>query len=170
MENISRGTAFGDFVTIRIRTEVDAGRPGCKTTEYKRTDSPKDLPLPPFKCNVLRESLSVYSQNIPCATLKRWGFVGNLCISLDETVHTTLSFWQFQLLEYSIQTTVLSQIMHDKRANTLVRLMPSLWLQPMVPAYLQSVPFAKETQIYHIICKFADFLFAELICGSPSFA
>ncbi len=30
------------------------------------------LPSPPsFKCNVLRESLSVDSQNIPCATLKR---------------------------------------------------------------------------------------------------
>jgi hypothetical protein len=37
----------------------------CKTTEYNRIDSP------PCKCNVLRESLSVDSQNIPCATLKR---------------------------------------------------------------------------------------------------
>jgi hypothetical protein len=35
---------------------------------YKRRDSP----LPPFiKCNVLRESLSVDSQNIYCATEKR---------------------------------------------------------------------------------------------------
>jgi hypothetical protein len=49
---------------------------------YKSTDS---LPSPPsFRCNVLRESLSVDSQNIPCATLK--GVVGNLCISLVETI------------------------------------------------------------------------------------
>jgi hypothetical protein len=34
------------------------------------------LPSPPsFKCNVLRESLSVDSQNIPCATLKKGGRV-----------------------------------------------------------------------------------------------
>ncbi len=39
-------------------------------------------PLPPFKCNVLRESLSVDSQNIPSATLKEKGVVGNLYISL----------------------------------------------------------------------------------------
>jgi hypothetical protein len=36
-------------------------------------------------CNVLRESLSVDSQNIPCATLKRRGVLDNLCISLIET-------------------------------------------------------------------------------------
>ncbi len=36
---------------------------------------------PSFKCNVLRVSLSVGSQNIPCATLKRKGVVGNLYIS-----------------------------------------------------------------------------------------
>jgi hypothetical protein len=38
---------------------------------------------PSFKCNVLRESLSVDSQNIPCATLKEKGVVGNLYISLS---------------------------------------------------------------------------------------
>ena len=37
MENIRRGPAFGDFATILTR-EVDAGRHGCKTTEYKSTD------------------------------------------------------------------------------------------------------------------------------------
>jgi hypothetical protein len=47
---------------------VDTGRRNCETTEYKSTDS---LSPPSFKCNVLRESLSVDSQNIPCATLKR---------------------------------------------------------------------------------------------------
>jgi hypothetical protein len=37
------------------------------------------LPSPPsIKCNVLRESLSEDSQNIPCATLKRRGlWLGN---------------------------------------------------------------------------------------------
>jgi hypothetical protein len=51
-----------------IRIEVDAGQHGCKTTEYKSTDSL----LPPL-LNVLREGLSEDSQNIPCATLKRRG-------------------------------------------------------------------------------------------------
>jgi hypothetical protein len=37
MENISRGSTFGDFVTIRHRG-VDAGRRNCKTSEYKSTD------------------------------------------------------------------------------------------------------------------------------------
>ncbi len=39
---------------------------------------------PSFKCNLLCESLSVVSQSIPCATLKRRGswVPGNLCISL----------------------------------------------------------------------------------------
>ncbi len=56
---------------------VDAGRPGCKSTEC--TDY--RLPSPPsFKCNVLRENLSVDSQNIPCAPLK--GVVGNLCLKV----------------------------------------------------------------------------------------
>jgi hypothetical protein len=40
-------------------------------------------PLPPsIKCNVLRQSLAGDSQNIPCATLKRMGVVGNLYLSL----------------------------------------------------------------------------------------
>jgi hypothetical protein len=61
------------------RRGVDAGHHSCKTTEYKSTDSPL---LPFFKCNVLRESIYVNCQNIPCATLKKRGVVGNLCISL----------------------------------------------------------------------------------------
>jgi hypothetical protein len=40
---------------------VDVGRHShSKTTEYKSAGSP----LPPFKCNVLRESLSAESQNL----------------------------------------------------------------------------------------------------------
>jgi hypothetical protein len=51
-----------------------------RTQEYR-------IAYPPsFKCNVLRESLSVESQNIPCAALNRGGAVGNLCISLVATV------------------------------------------------------------------------------------
>jgi hypothetical protein len=70
MENISRGPSFGDFVTIlTMQRGVDAGHHGFKTTEYKSTDSPP----PSMKCNVLLESLSEDSQNIPCATLKSRG-------------------------------------------------------------------------------------------------
>jgi hypothetical protein len=49
------------------------------------------LPSPPsFKCNVLRESLSVDSQNIPCATLKRRG---SWVISVYLWVTTILLFF-----------------------------------------------------------------------------
>ncbi len=71
MENISRGPTFGDFVTIRTERSMQDGivarLQSTRVQEYK-------LPSPPFfKCNVLRESLSVDSQNIPCAILKRMG-------------------------------------------------------------------------------------------------
>jgi hypothetical protein len=59
IENISRGPTFGDFVTIRTEASMQ-----------------------PFKCNVLRESLSVGSNSIPCATLKKEKeVVGNVCVS-----------------------------------------------------------------------------------------
>jgi hypothetical protein len=74
-ENINRGPTFGDFVTI-------AGHHSCKTTDSQSTRVQSPL-SPSFKCNVLRDSLSVVSQNIPCATLKSRGVVGNLCISGD---------------------------------------------------------------------------------------
>jgi hypothetical protein len=66
MKNISRGPTFGDFVTISTEgsmQEVTVAR--LQVQEYR-------LPSPPsLKCNVLRESFSVDSQNIPCAALKR---------------------------------------------------------------------------------------------------
>ncbi len=72
---------------------VDEGHHSCKTTEHKITDSP---PPPSFKCNVLRESLSVDSQNIPCATLKRRGVVGNLRISLKRAPQAEPVFVNFK--------------------------------------------------------------------------
>jgi hypothetical protein len=48
---------------------VHARHYGYKSTEYKSTDSS----LPSIKCNVLRESRSEDSQNIPCAALKKRG-------------------------------------------------------------------------------------------------
>ncbi len=51
---------------------LDAGRHSSKTTEYRYKST--DSVFTSFKCNELRESLSVVdSQNIPCATLKRRG-------------------------------------------------------------------------------------------------
>jgi hypothetical protein len=65
MENISRGPTFRDFVTIRTEGSMqDVSVAGIQVQEYR---------LPPtlsFKCNVLCESLSVDSQNIPCPTLR----------------------------------------------------------------------------------------------------
>jgi hypothetical protein len=78
---VSSGPTYGGFVTI-----AQMGR--CRTSRLQDTGVQEyRLPSPPsFKCHlpVLRENLSVDSQNIPCATLKRrvsW-LVGNLCISL----------------------------------------------------------------------------------------
>ncbi len=66
MENISRGPNFGDFVTIRTDGSMqDVSIAGIQSTRVQTPLSPS------FKSNVLRESLSVDSQNIPCATLKR---------------------------------------------------------------------------------------------------
>jgi hypothetical protein len=72
MENISRGATFGDFVTIRTEAsmqDVTVARPQS-TGVYGLHLSFS------FKCNVLRENLSVDGQNILCATLKRrWSWV-----------------------------------------------------------------------------------------------
>ncbi len=59
----------------RIKVEVpslgilslSAPRRRCRTSQLQ------DPSPPSFKCNVLRQSLTVDSQNIPCATLKRRG-------------------------------------------------------------------------------------------------
>jgi hypothetical protein len=70
MENVIRGSTFGDFVTIvrkGLMQNVTVAR-----LQSTRVQNPLYLPYS-FKCNVLRESLSVDSQNIPCATLKRRG-------------------------------------------------------------------------------------------------
>jgi hypothetical protein len=68
MENVSRDPTFGDFVTIRTEGSMkDVTVARLQIQEY-RLSSPSS-----FKCNVLRESLSVDSQNIPCATPKRRG-------------------------------------------------------------------------------------------------
>ncbi len=73
MENISEGPTFGDFVTIRTeRSMQDVMVARLQSTRVQTPLSPS------FKCNVLRESLSVDSQNIPCAILKR---IGSLVIS-----------------------------------------------------------------------------------------
>jgi hypothetical protein len=62
---------FGDFVTSSSHREGS-----MQDVLVARLQSPRVYRLPSslsFKCNVLRESLSVDSQNIPCATLPRRG-------------------------------------------------------------------------------------------------
>jgi hypothetical protein len=66
-----RGPTFGDFVTIRTEASM-------QDITVARKQS---------KCNVLRESLSVDSQNIPCAALnRRWSWVifAYLCPNLAQ--------------------------------------------------------------------------------------
>ncbi len=75
MENISRGPTIGYFVSIRSMQDVSVAR-----LQSTRVQTPLS---PCFNCNVLRESLSVDSQHIRCATLKRRGsWVTSVCISL----------------------------------------------------------------------------------------
>jgi hypothetical protein len=83
MENISRGPTPSGILSL------SAPRRRCRTSQLQgyRVQEYRLPSLPSFKCNVLRESLSVDSQNIPCATLQRKGgkgVVGNLCISLSK--------------------------------------------------------------------------------------
>ena len=76
MENISRGPTFGDFVTIRTEGSMQ------DITVTRIQSTRVQLPSPPsFKCNVLRESLSVDSQIYSLRNIKEKGVVGNLCIS-----------------------------------------------------------------------------------------
>jgi hypothetical protein len=68
MENISRGPTVGDYVTIRTEASMQ------DVTVARLQSTSVQAPLSPsLKGNVLRESLSVDCQNIPCATLKRRG-------------------------------------------------------------------------------------------------
>jgi hypothetical protein len=81
MENISRGSTFGEFATILTEGSMQ----DVKVKDY-RVHKEYGLPSPPsFKCNVLRESLSVDSQNIPCATLKQKGVMVKLYIRVSLT-------------------------------------------------------------------------------------
>jgi hypothetical protein len=54
-------------------------------------------PPPPFKCDVLRESLSVDSQNVPCATLKRRG-----------SWVTSVYLWQYPKFDERFERLILS--------------------------------------------------------------
>ena len=68
MENLSRGPTFGDFVTILTEGSMQ----DVTVANLQKTTVQTPLSSPPsIKCNVLRESLSEDSQNVPCATLKR---------------------------------------------------------------------------------------------------
>jgi hypothetical protein len=69
MENIRRGPNFGDFVSIRTE-EASMQNITVARLQSTRVQNPLS---PSFRFNVLRESLSVDSQNIPCAALKRRG-------------------------------------------------------------------------------------------------
>ena len=69
---------------------LTAQRGRCRTSQLQdyRVHEYR-LPSPPsFKCNVLRESLSVDNQNIPCATLKKRGaWVISVYLWLTPVVH-----------------------------------------------------------------------------------
>jgi hypothetical protein len=66
MENISRGPIFGDFITTLTEGSIqDLTVARLESTKVQNPISPS------IKCNVLHDSLSEDSQNIPCATLKR---------------------------------------------------------------------------------------------------
>jgi hypothetical protein len=68
MENISRGSTFGD-----LSLSTERGR--CRTSQLQdyRVQEYRLRSFLSFTCNVLLESLFVESQNIPGVTLKRRG-------------------------------------------------------------------------------------------------
>jgi hypothetical protein len=68
MKNISGGSTLKYFVTI-----LTEGSMQDNTVKILRITSVQTPFSPYIKCNVLRDSLSEDSQNIPCATLKRMG-------------------------------------------------------------------------------------------------
>jgi hypothetical protein len=78
MENISRGPTFGGFCHYPHR-EVDAGRHGCKTTEYKSTDSS----LPRLLIEMYCERVSLWTVKMFLRNTKEKRVMGNLCISLN---------------------------------------------------------------------------------------
>ncbi len=78
MENISRGSTFGDFVTILTQGPMQ------DNTVARLRSTRVQTPLPTPHRNVLHESLSEDSQNIPCAMLKRresWVISVHLCLN-----------------------------------------------------------------------------------------
>jgi hypothetical protein len=87
MENISRGPTFGDFVTIR--SEVSMQDVTVARLQTKRVQTSLS-PLFYMWWGTAWESLSVDSQNIPCATLKRRG---SWAISVYLWVTTILLFF-----------------------------------------------------------------------------
>ncbi len=126
MENISRGPtfAFGAFVTILTEGSMQNNTVArLQSTRVKTPFSP-----PYIKCNALRESLSVDSQNIPCATLKRWGVVGNLYISLPHPFEwygqtckwtTQMGRWSVGLLPtYQLSSTLVLRRMMSPSLNS----------------------------------------------------
>ncbi len=55
---------------------LSAKKGRCRSSQlhdYRVQEKNRLPPSPSFNCNVLRESLSVESQNIPCATIQRRG-------------------------------------------------------------------------------------------------
>ncbi len=78
MENISRGPTYGDFVNILTEGLMQDNM----VTRLRSTRVQTPL-SPSFKCNVLRESLSVDRQSkYSLRNTKEKGVVCNLCISL----------------------------------------------------------------------------------------
>jgi hypothetical protein len=94
---------------------LSAPRRRCRTSQLQdyRIQEYR-LPSPPsFKCNVLRESLFVDSQNIPCATLNRKGsWVISVYLCLNTRIHVKSKavklFRGFFLLAFSLRIFALS--------------------------------------------------------------
>ncbi len=99
MQNISRRGLPSGILSLSSQ------KGQCRTLrlqdykEYKSTESP----LPPsIKCNVLRESLSEDSQNIPCATLEsRGSWVISVYLCVCRTLPLVNSKQKLMHLNYS---------------------------------------------------------------------
>ncbi len=122
MENKSKGPTFGDFVTIRTEGSIQ------DVTVAKLQSTRVRLPSPPFfKCNLLRESHSVDSQNIPCATLKR---KGSWLISVRYISSVYICFWKFQPItdRWLGRVKYLGRIHCTKSPRSIKRTIPWHWM------------------------------------------
>ncbi len=135
---------------------LSAPRSRCRTSQLLdyRVQEYRLPSRPSFKCNVLRESLSVDSQNIPCATLNRRG---SWVLSVPEKVEAVWAVDECPARPFP-------RVLQGKSGQT-----HDFTLQ-YLHARLTQLPFPERTtsaSSVHHICKFLFRILHMLYFHSP---